>query len=62
VPVIRPSREHAHFAGRKSVALAADTMADYDLVLVATNHKAVDFNHRGARAACGGFTQCAQRL
>lgn len=42
VPVIRPSREHAHFAGRKSVALAVDTMADYDLVLVATNHKAVD--------------------
>ncbi len=43
VPVIRPSREHAHFAGRSSVALAAGTLADYDLVLVATNHKAVDF-------------------
>ena len=42
VPVIRPSREHAHFAGRKSVPLAAGTLADYDLVLVATNHKAVD--------------------
>ncbi|MCX6847609.1 MAG: nucleotide sugar dehydrogenase [Verrucomicrobia bacterium] len=42
VPVIRPSREHAHFAGRQSVALAAGTLADYDLVLVATNHKAVD--------------------
>lgn len=43
VPVIRPSREHAHFAGRRSVALAAGMLADYDLVLVATNHKAVDF-------------------
>jgi UDP-N-acetyl-D-glucosamine dehydrogenase len=42
VPVIRPSREHAHFAGRKSVALTACALADYDLVLVATNHKAVD--------------------
>jgi UDP-N-acetyl-D-glucosamine dehydrogenase len=42
VPVIRPSREHAHFAGRQSVALEAGTLADYDLVLVATNHKAVD--------------------
>lgn len=42
VPVIRPSREHAHFAGRKSVALAAETLPGYDLVLVATNHKAVD--------------------
>lgn len=43
VPVIRPSREHAHFAGRNSVALAPAMLADYDLVLVATNHKAVDF-------------------
>jgi UDP-N-acetyl-D-glucosamine dehydrogenase len=42
VSVIRPSREHAHFAGRKSVALSAKTLADYDLVLVATYHKAVD--------------------
>jgi UDP-N-acetyl-D-glucosamine dehydrogenase len=43
VPVIRPSREHARFAGRSCVALAAGMLADYDLVLVATNHKAVDF-------------------
>lgn len=42
VPVIRPSREHAHFAGRKSVALTAASLSEYDLVLVATNHKAVD--------------------
>lgn len=42
VPVIRPSREHAHFAGRKSVELEPGTLADYDLVLVATNHKAVN--------------------
>lgn len=42
VPVIRPSREHAHFAGRKSVALSAEAIPGYDLVLVATNHKAVD--------------------
>ena len=42
VPVIRPSREHAHFAGRKSVPLAVGPLADYDLVLVATNHKAVN--------------------
>ncbi|MFC5453919.1 nucleotide sugar dehydrogenase [Prosthecobacter fluviatilis] len=42
VPVIRPSREHAHFAGRRSVELDAGTLADYDLVLVATNHKVVN--------------------
>ncbi|WP_395718121.1 nucleotide sugar dehydrogenase [Prosthecobacter sp.] len=42
VPVIRPSREHAHFAGRKSVPLSTAEIQGYDLVLIATNHKAVD--------------------
>ncbi len=43
VPVIRPSREHSHFAGRKSVALTAENIARYDLVLLATQHRAVDY-------------------
>ena len=43
VPVIRPSREHAQFAGRKSAELTAETVASFDLVLVATHHKAVDW-------------------
>lgn len=44
VPVIRPSREHAHFAGRKSVELTAESIPGYDLVLVATHHQAVDWS------------------
>ena len=43
VPVIRPSREHAQFAGRKSAELTAETVSSFDLVLVATHHKAVDW-------------------
>jgi UDP-N-acetyl-D-glucosamine dehydrogenase len=43
VPVIRPSREHAQFAGRKSAELTGETVASFDLVLVATHHKAVDW-------------------
>jgi UDP-N-acetyl-D-glucosamine dehydrogenase len=43
VPIIRPSREHAQFAGRKSVELTPDTVSNFDLVLVATHHKAVDW-------------------
>jgi UDP-N-acetyl-D-glucosamine dehydrogenase len=43
VPVIRPSREHSHFAGNKSVALTAPAIATYDLVLLSTNHQAVDY-------------------
>lgn len=43
VPVIRPSREHSHFAGRRSVPLTAEGLAHYDLVLLATQHRAVDY-------------------
>ena len=43
VPVIRPSREHAQFAGRKSAELTSETVSSFDLVLVATHHKAVDW-------------------
>lgn len=43
VPVIRPSREHARFAGIRNTALDAATVAGFDLVLVATRHKAVDY-------------------
>lgn len=44
VPVIRPSREHGHYAGRKSVEI---TEQGYDLVLIATAHddyKSLDFS------------------
>jgi UDP-N-acetyl-D-glucosamine dehydrogenase len=34
VPVIRPSREHAHLAGRRSVPITDD----YDLILISTAH------------------------
>jgi len=43
VPVIRPSREHAHFAGRRSTPLTAAGIAAFDLVLVATHHQAVEW-------------------
>src|SRR5438874_7501141 len=38
VPIIRPTREHAHWTGTKSVAWNRETVAAYDLVLIATNH------------------------
>ncbi|MCD6052279.1 MAG: wbpA 1, partial [Verrucomicrobia bacterium] len=43
VPVIRPSREHGHFAGNKSVNLNPQSIASYDLVLLSTSHQAVDY-------------------
>lgn len=40
VPIIRPTREHAHFAGRASVPFPTSTEATqiYDLILISTAH------------------------
>ncbi|HVV01367.1 MAG TPA: nucleotide sugar dehydrogenase [Verrucomicrobiae bacterium] len=43
VPVIRPTREHARWAGTKSVDWNQKTIAGYDLVLIATNHASVNY-------------------
>ncbi len=44
VPVIRPSRHYARFAGRASVPLSEKSLCGYDLVLIATKHKDVDYD------------------
>jgi len=44
VPVIRPSREHADFAGQRGVPLTPETISAADVVLVATQHAAVDYS------------------
>ena len=43
VPVIRPSREHSRFAGRRNVELNEASVREYDLILVTTKHDAVDY-------------------
>ena len=43
VPVIRPTREHPHWAGLRSVEWKKDVIAGYDLVLISTAHKAVNY-------------------
>lgn len=43
VPVIPPTREHAHYTGRQSVALTAEGLSAYDAALVCTDHDAVDY-------------------
>ena len=42
-PVMPPTREHPHFAGRRSVALSPRTIASYDAVLIATDHDGIDY-------------------
>jgi UDP-N-acetyl-D-glucosamine dehydrogenase len=52
VPVIRPTREHAHWAGTKSVAWDRDTISSYDVVLIATNHACVNYQDLAEWAGC----------
>ncbi|GLK57355.1 UDP-N-acetyl-D-glucosamine dehydrogenase [Methylopila capsulata] len=43
VSEVPPTREHAALAGRRSVALDADTLKTFDAVLISTDHDAVDY-------------------
>jgi len=43
VPVIRPTREHPHWAGTRSVEWKQEVIAGYDLVLISTAHQAVNY-------------------
>src|SRR4029453_8135072 len=52
VPVIKPTREHSHWAGKKSVEWDRATIESFDLVLIATNHACVNYQELGAWAQC----------
>jgi len=52
VPVIKLTREHAQFAGRKSVEWNRATIESFDVVLIATNHSSVNYQELGEWARC----------
>lgn len=52
VPVVRPTREHPHYAGIESVVWNEQTIKGFDLVLVSTNHTCVDYTELAAWAPC----------
>jgi UDP-N-acetyl-D-glucosamine dehydrogenase len=52
VPVIKPTREHSHWAGKKSVEWDRATIASFDLVLIATNHSCVNYQELADWAHC----------
>ena len=60
VAEIPPTREHAAFNGRKSVALTRESLADHDVVLIATDHDAVDYGMIGKNA--GLVVDCRNRM
>ena len=43
IPVIKRTREHPHWAGTESVPLTRENLESFLLVLICTNHAAVDY-------------------
>jgi len=52
VSVIKPTREHPQFAGKKSVEWSRATVENFDVVLIATNHSALNYQELGTWARC----------
>lgn len=52
IPVVRPTREHPHWTGTRSVTWDQATIASFDVVVIATAHACVNYEELGAWAEC----------
>jgi UDP-N-acetyl-D-glucosamine dehydrogenase len=52
VPVIRPSREHSHWAGMRSIAWERSIVSGFDAAIVATHHRAVKWQELAEWCPC----------
>jgi UDP-N-acetyl-D-glucosamine dehydrogenase len=52
VPVIKPTREHSQFAGRKSVVWDREAIQSFNVVLIATNHSCINYQELADWAHC----------
>jgi len=52
VPIIKPTREHAHWAGTESVAWNKQTITAFDAVLIATNHACINYQELADWTEC----------
>jgi UDP-N-acetyl-D-glucosamine dehydrogenase len=52
LPVAPPTREHPHWGGLPSVAWSRETIGAFDAVLIATHHRAVNYEELAAWADC----------
>ncbi len=52
VPIIRPTREHAHWTGTQSVAWDRQTIGSFDLALIATKHSNVNYRELAEWSRC----------
>lgn len=52
VPVIRPTREHSHWAGISSVKWNRNTLKNFDAVIIATHHRAINYKELADWSSC----------
>ena len=52
VPVIRPTREHAHWTGTRSVSWNRQTLQTFDAAIIATNHQSVNYQELADWSPC----------
>ncbi|HWY32206.1 MAG TPA: UDP binding domain-containing protein, partial [Candidatus Acidoferrum sp.] len=52
VSVIRPTRDHPHWAGTRSVSWDQPTLKRFDAVIIATNHAAINYQELADWAGC----------
>ena len=52
VPAIKPTREHGHWVGTKSVTWNKATITAFDLVLLATNHACINYQELADWTEC----------
>lgn len=52
VPVIRPTREHPHWAGTRSVKWDSATLKNFDAVVIATHHQSVNYQELADWSPC----------
>jgi len=70
IPIIRPNRAHAHWARTKSIAWNQKNIESYDAVLIATAHRAINFQELAdwaplivdTRNAMAGIKVTAEKL
>jgi UDP-N-acetyl-D-glucosamine dehydrogenase len=52
IPVIRPTREHGHWAGTRSVSWNPEVLRSYDVVLISTNHASANYQQLAECVDC----------
>jgi len=52
VPLIRPTREHPHWAGQQSVSWTRETISSFDAIVIVTAHQVVNYSQLADWCPC----------